>query len=345
MSEPPSGWNPPGEPAGWTSPTSAAPPMQGYGPAYGGQPGWYGSSPQPGIVPLRPLGLGELLDGAIKILRKYPRPTLGLSAAIAAVVTVLNVLIVVARGTVEEVVATGSANDVTAQFGTSLSTSGPGTLVRFLGGLVLTGALIAVVGRAVLGQPASLGEIWVAVRPRLWALLGLSLLTLLIVFAPVLIAILVTVLLVAGTGGAGAVLGFFLVMTGLVGSAYLYTRFALAPAALVLEKATVTGSLRRSTVLIRGAWWRTFWILVLTSIIGAIITGILGVPIGIAGVALGHTGSVGFQVVTQVASGLATVIVSPFTSGVRALLYVDRRMRAEGLDVSLAAAAAGAPPA
>ena len=47
--------------------------------------------PQPGVVPLRPLALGELLDGAIKIIRRYPRPTLGLSAAIAAVVTVLNV--------------------------------------------------------------------------------------------------------------------------------------------------------------------------------------------------------------------------------------------------------------
>ena len=47
-----------------------------------------------------------------------------------------------------------------------------------------------------------------------------------------------------------------------------------------------------------------------------------------------------FLLVT-VGSGLATFLVSPFTSGARALLYVDRRMRAEGLDLTLQAAARG----
>ena len=37
----------------------------------------------------------------------------------------------------------------------------------------------------------------------------------------------------------------------------------------------------------------------------------------------------------QVGAGLASVLVAPFSSGVMALLYVDRRMRAEGLDVAL----------
>ena len=46
-------------------------------------------------------------------------------------------------------------------------------------------------------------------------------------------------------------------------------------------------------------------------------------------------------VLTQIGGGVAQTVTSPFTSGVRALLYVDRRMRAEGLDVALAAAATG----
>ena len=40
------------------------------------------------------------------------------------------------------------------------------------------------------------------------------------------------------------------------------------------------------------------------------------------------------------AAGIAQALTAPFSSGVSALLYIDRRMRAEGLDVSLAAAAA-----
>jgi len=46
-----------------------------------------------------------------------------------------------------------------------------------------------------------------------------------------------------------------------------------------------------------------------------------------------------FALLTQVGGGIATFLVSPFSSGVRALLYVDRRMRAEGLDLTLQAAA------
>ena len=51
---------------------------------------------------------------------------------------------------------------------------------------------------------------------------------------------------------------------------------------------------------------------------------------------------------TLIASSLGSIVaatlVDPFTAGVRALLYVDRRMRAEGLDVALTAAAAHPSP-
>ena len=36
-------------------------------------------APKPGIVPLRPLGVGEILDGAFTSMRRYPKATLGLS--------------------------------------------------------------------------------------------------------------------------------------------------------------------------------------------------------------------------------------------------------------------------
>ncbi|MGB8652004.1 MAG: hypothetical protein WCD35_15230 [Mycobacteriales bacterium] len=369
MTEPPQGWSAPGgeqppPPDSAPSPAGYGPPPPGYGPpppGYGvpqsqqqppqqwtqgwGQQ-WYGGpppAPVPGVVPLRPLGLGELLDGAIKIIRRYPRPTLGLSAVIAVVVTVVNVLFVVLSG---PQVDTTSGTD--AQFNVAFgnaAASGPGSVVSYLAGLVLTGVLVVVVGKGVLGQATTTSEVWASVRPRIWALLGLSLLTGLLVALPAAVGILLGVLLGFAAGGIGIFLGILLGAIGVAGTVYLYTRLVLAPAALVLEHAGVTTALRRSGVLVRGAWWRTFWVLVLTSIITGVLSGVIALPVTLAALLIGGTGGVGFHIATQVAAGLVSVVVAPFASGVRALLYVDRRMRAEGLDVGLQAAAAASPTA
>src|SRR5215472_1635904 len=55
----------------------------GYGPSLppiGG--GWAAPAPMPGGVPLRPLGVGEILSGAFTLIRRNPVATLGLAAII-----------------------------------------------------------------------------------------------------------------------------------------------------------------------------------------------------------------------------------------------------------------------
>lgn len=328
-----SGWNLPDE--------RVEEPVVGYGPAPGQtltQPRW---TSVPRLVPLRPLGIGELLDGAFRIVREHPRQALGLAAAISAVVTLINVLLVVVVSNSPTVDGNGLP-DVGAELGNYLLTSGPGTVVAFLGGLVLTGALVSIVGKSVLGEPVEPSELWQTVRSRFAALLGVALLTGLVGFGPFLGAVLLTVLLTfAGSGGV--LIGVLVLLpAGAVASAYLYTRFALAPAVLVLEQAGIRQSLRRSTVLVTGAWWRTLWVLLLTVVIGVILGAILGLPLGLIATFLGDADSTGIRVAQQVLGGLGAVLISPFTAGVRALLYVDRRMRAEGLDIALAMTAAGA---
>jgi hypothetical protein len=334
MTEPPHGWSTPGPAPG--EPTGAGPEApSGYRP-------WTAA---PGVVPLRPLALGELLDGAIKIVRRSPRPTLGLSAAIAVVVTVLNVLFVLAfdGGT-----STTSGLDVSfsEQVSTGAGSAAPGGIVSYLAGLVLTGALVAVVGKAVLGRPAPTREVWDTVRPRLWALLGLSLLSGLIVVAPVAVGVGIAVVLGLAAGGAGVFVGVLLALGGAGLSAYLYVRLALAAPALVLEKAGVVTSLRRSGILVRGSWWRMFGILLITLVLTGMLTAIISLPISLVTLAVsgGKSEGTAFLVAQQVAAGLASVLVAPFAAGVRALLYVDRRMRAEGLDVALQAAASSPVP-
>lgn len=354
MTEPPAGWT---SPSGETSPPYGAPPP-GYGPpptdapaGYAGPPGgWYGGpppAPAPGVVPLRPLTVGELLDGAVKIIRRYPRPTLGLSAVVAAVTTLLNVvalLFVDLSGEVAALNDESASGDVTVNAGSSAA-SIPGALVGVPAGIFLTGVLVAVVGRAVLGREATLAEMWAEVRPRLWSLLGLALLTGLLIGAPLLLVGLLFALAFVAGAGDGALVGVgLLALPALGATAYLYGRLSLAPAVLVLERSGIRTALRRSGALVTGSWWRVFGILLLTQVIASLVTQVLVVPVAlIGGFTLLSDATTSdyalFLVISQVLGGVASWLVSPFTAGVRALLYVDRRMRAEALDLTLQAAA------
>jgi hypothetical protein len=210
--------------------------------------------------------------------------------------------------------------------------------------------VVVVVGKGVLGRPTTFGEVWSEVRGRLGALVGLALLTALLVVAPMLVGVVLAAVLSAA-GSAGAVLGVLLAIGGVAAGAYLYVRLALAAPVLLLEKASVRTSLSRSGVLVSRSWWRVCGLLLLAMLITRIVASVLGVPVQLVGSVLtgsdasGRTAAFVF-VAEVVASGIAATLVAPFSAGVRALLYVDRRMRAEGLDLTLQAAAApGAAPA
>lgn len=341
----------PEQPGGWASPGWGAPPQYGPpapGQPYGPPPGWGGpvpGAPRPGVVPLRPLGLGELLDGSVGVVRRYPRPTLGLSVVVALVSTALGllVLLLLPDGLLS---AASSSQDVTdAQLGGAV-VGGVGTvLVTGLAGIVLAGVITIVVGRAVLGQPMSTGEAWRALRPLLGRLIRLALVTGLLVVGAAAAGVLLAALSYAVAGAAGLVLGVPVGIAGFVAAAYLYIRLSLAAPVLVLEKVGVREALRRSGVLVSRSFWRVLGILLLAALIAAAVGQVLQVPFVVLGGGTGlFTGSaeVGLTalVVTQIGAGVAQTLTAPFSSGVRALLYVDRRMRAEGLDVALAAAAA-----
>ncbi len=382
MSEPgswnaPDGWGGPTQPPppGGQAPPSAygqpappygqpAPPYGQAAPPYGQQP--YGQQPypqqpwgyqalKPGVVPLRPLGLGELLDGAVAIVRRYPRPTLGLAAIIALVSTLVDIalLTVAFRPFLELDQAAIDAGDTDALLG-ALGPAAAGAVVTVvlavLGGTIMTGAITAVVGKAVLGEPLTFGETWKQVRGQLPRLLALAVLIVLLCSGLVVLCVAVGVGLIAVNGWLGLI-GVPLILASMAAALYLYYRLALAPCVMVLERAGILSSMRRSGVLVKGDWWRVFGILLLTGIIAAIVSQIVQAPFQILGTG-GFSGLVdpgdellGFRYLTLLAlgQGLAATLITPFSAGVLALLYVDRRMRAEGLDVALAAAAHARP--
>jgi hypothetical protein len=309
-------------------------------------------------VPLRPLGLGELLDGAVGVVRRYPRPTLGMSAGIAVLTAVVNLpfLLSLADGPLFDTrrLDQGDTSGLDAQVGGALAGLGIGSLVSFLAGIVLAGVVTAVVGRAVLGQPFTLGEAWRQVRPLLLRLVGLALIVLLLIGGSVAVVTAVVIGAVALAGPVTLVVGVPLVVLALVAVVWLYVRVSLAPCALVLERTGIRTSLRRSGVLVRGSWWRVLGVLLLAQLITGFVAQVLQTPFA------AHSFLSAFSseapslsrldiVLSSVGSALAMAVVSPFAAAVRALLYVDRRIRAEALDVSLTAAAgratAGSPSA
>src|SRR5690606_10270210 len=91
----------PAGPAGPSGPQWSGQPASGWGGQAGGwhtSPQWSGGgwgapqAPKPGVVPLRPLNLGELIDGAFTTIQRYPKIMLGMSAIVMTAVTLLSFL-------------------------------------------------------------------------------------------------------------------------------------------------------------------------------------------------------------------------------------------------------------
>jgi hypothetical protein len=318
------GWGPP-PPAqpGW-GPPPPPPGGQSWGPPPGmppGAPGWgqqaYATTgPKPGIIPLRPLGLGEILDGAFGVIREYPAVTIGLSAI---VVTLSQLLVFVMQ-------ASGAFGDRAVNgFGTpSVLTLAPlrilGSIVSATAMVVLAGMLTSVVGDAVLGRRTTVSETWAKVKPRFWTLL----------LAAVVVAVVQTI-------------GF---LACLLPGLFVWVVWSFITPAVVLERVGLRNAMSRSFRLAQPDFWRVLGIRLLAALIAFVIDAIIIVPVLVIAVRSGGfsftSGDLGVAQLALISAGgiVAATITTPFSAGVVALLYIDRRMRVEALDVTLAQAAA-----
>ncbi|WP_181809584.1 DUF7544 domain-containing protein, partial [Streptomyces shenzhenensis] len=321
-------------------------------------PGGPPPAAKPGVIPLRPLGTGEILDGAVSTMRTYWRTVLGISLTIAVVTEVAVILL---QGLVlNDTETTDALNDPSASLteisraagGVALS-SGAVLLITLVGTIIATALLTTVTSRAVLGRSVTIGEAWRDARPQVLRLFGLILLTGLIAVGVLLVGALpgIVVAIAGGPSGAIAALLVLGILAGVVVTVWLMVRFSLASPALMLEKQGITTSLGRSIKLVRGSWWRVFGIQFLASIIANIVSSLAVVPFTLIGAYAGGHGLTGFLENTNanhgwtflVISGIGSVIGSmltfPINAGVTVLLYIDQRIRREALDLELARAA------
>lgn len=349
---PPGQWSPPSAPG---SGPGAPPPA----PGWGGMPQGHGwghppTAAKPGVIPLRPLGVGEILDGAVSTMRTHWRTVLGISLTVSVIAQILVILVqryLLPEQKSVDPNATGAEalRQASESAQSQLINSGPATLIGMFATLVTTSVLTVVVSRSVLGRGVTLSEAWSEARPRILPLLGLTLLLSLMSAAIMGAGLLPGLLLAEGAGGLALTFLGFLASCAVV--LWLMIRFILAAPALMLERQPVLAALRRSAKLVRGTWWRTFGILALTYLLVLVLTLIIAIPFGVIAVSLDSNGlseflngsptdfGWPFLIVTGIGEVIVSTLVYPFTAGVMALLYIDQRIRREALDLELARAA------
>ncbi|KOX22320.1 hypothetical protein ADL05_04525 [Nocardiopsis sp. NRRL B-16309] len=352
-------WGVPGHaaPGGYGPPGQGLPPGAGHG----GVPGRPPQAPRPGVVPLRPMTVGDLLNGAFSLIRHNPKTFVGVSIIVMAIASIVSSIgfggyMSDYGRVVDQLMADPSAVDTDDPFPFStwsIVALYGGSLISYAGTIVLTGLLTCAIGLAVLGRKLSPSQAWAAAKPRLGAVAGLALLQLAIFFGLSVIVIglialgfvLGFALLSSGADAAGAVVMVVTVLIGLLGglvlAAWISVRIYFAMPIVVLERLSPTSALARSWRLTRGSWWRVLGILLLTMLLVGVVSQLLTTPFTLLSVvpAFVFPGEAWVPVAAGAVIYVGTVLISsfttPFTVGVSTLLYIDLRMRREGLDLKL----------
>lgn len=368
---PPTGYRPPGypgyPPVGYGPP--GYPPAPGYPPPYGapgypttgyGAPGYptpgYGAPPpaiKPGVVPLRPLTLSDIFNGAVAYIRANPKATLGLTTIVVVAAQILTLMLSLLPFAFTGEMAQAIASDEpTAEMVMSWAASGVGTTVAaLLSAILLSGLLTVVVGRAVFGAGITIGEAWQRFRPRLWALVGFTVLE--TIGAIVLIGVVVLIIVgvtVAGGGLVAFLVGAPLVLALIAALVYLGTMLTFAPAAIVLERRDIISSIKRSFALIKDDFWRVLGIRLLATLAANLVAGAVAIPFSLGGqITLIGSGSTNAAMLALVlfslGGAIGQIITGPFSAGVIVLQYTDRRIRSEAFDLVLQTGAAAGPAA
>jgi hypothetical protein len=312
-----------------------------------GQAPWGPPVHQPGVVPLRPLTLGDILGGALQTVRANPRATVGIAAVVTfgfMLIPILATLLLGIGGGMPSYDLAPEQSDAmdAGDIGLFVSSLVSGVFSA-LASIVVTGLIVRVVEQALVGAKITAGDAWQLSKGRLLPLLGLTLLVglgLTIVFAAP-IALGVGVGLLVDSTPLAVLFGILGGLLGVTGTVFLFTRYVLLAApALVLEGHGVFASFGRAAQLSRGQFWRLFGIYLLTNLITSFIGQVIAIPFAILGGVLLFVlpeswALAGMLLASNVSTVLIGALIGPFNAAVLALQYYDQRFRKEGLDIQL----------
>jgi membrane-anchored glycerophosphoryl diester phosphodiesterase (GDPDase) len=319
------------------------------------QPGWTPAA-RPGIIPLHPLTFGAVLGRSFQALRHNPKVLLGFALGVQSLVFILLIVGIAGVGWLSfsrlDTLTPGTDEWDAVTAGSVLVTALAGLVLGLLASalqVIVQAVVVGEVAHAVVAEKLTLGALWRQVRPSLWRLLGYTFLVLLAV-----------VLFVAAVGGvvfavgaaAGPVLAVVLTILVILGCIPLYlwlsTKLLLAPSAIILERASVRGAIARSWRLTRRRFWPILGVIVVISLLFGVIAQFVQIPFSLLSsgflTVFAPTGEPGAEavigfVVAILLGNIVVLLVQAVALVVQAtasvLLYVDCRMRHEGLDIDL----------
>ena len=289
---------------------------------------------------LRPLGFGEILDGAFALYRRHFRDLF-----LTALVPFLPLLLLSAVMLAVVVMAPSDAASLAVTLFTLVALA-----YNLIALTLVWTALAHLFSRAMLSGGVGWKEALRAGTSHLLAAWGAGILAFVLLSAVTTVGVFITVALTLALGlifsgpsilaGAAAPV---LVLLAFIPAALIGAGLMIFLPAIVTEGAGPISALRRSWDLMTGARWKglgLFWVgwlivLVPTLVLIGFFTLFFGV-----GVTLGIDGSEGSRAISQMLSQLAQPLVgavtTPFTVALVVLLYFDRRVRREGLDLELA---------
>ncbi len=321
-------------------------------------------APKKGIIPLHPLTFGMLLGRAFAALRHNPKVLFGFAVVIQLVATVVtaSVMGVVLFTTFSRLeTVSPSSPDFEAVLAGTIGINLIAGLGVGLASIAFTammqGVVAAEIGYAAVGVKATLRMLWRRMAPAFWRLAGFASLSVIALFG--VLAIVVTIIAAFVAGGAGGsveLIGVVVLVVVLLGlaaiplSVWLTTKLLLVPSILVLERARFRDAFVRSWRLTRGRFWVAFGVTFLISAIMGVAAQVVSIPATLLSSLLGSviapTGAedpsaiVGF-VLAFLAPQILLLVIQAITLVVQstgsALVYLDCRMRYEGLDQTLIA--------
>ena len=342
----------------WGAPQQPTQPQQQWGATPQPDAAWQGTQTQggtawtvaqPGIIPLRPLTVGELFNGAFQAVRVNPQTMFGFAFAIMAIVGLVEAFFASSStSSLTRALTSGDSQDLVSSLGSSMGsfvTSG----LSMLATAFLSGMLALTVWDAVLGRKSSPADAWHRFSPRFVPVLLATLLIGVIEFVAIMLVLLVFMIpffLVvvnaasarsydsasAGIGGAFAIL-FLMIVALIVVACFFTVKFAFTSSAVVLEGLGPVDAIKRSWSLSKGSFWRILGRIWLIGIVTGLISTVLGAVVGaILGVGANAADSVGMLVAfSAFLSALLSAVVIPVQSSFYTLMYLDERMRKENL--------------
>jgi hypothetical protein len=338
-------------------------------------------APKPGVIPLRPLNVGEIVNAIYTTIRYNFLSVYG-----PPLITGLGCLVLFGIfGAIEwspmHAFWVDASNNAGVPGWRPSDSELTDTVIAF-GGLFLLMLLsyfavyvaaglssVSTLRHAVVGRRVRLRQTASESLPSLWRLLGALLLLQLLCVVPFAVLIGLIALLAVATHGAPAVVLMAVLCYFAGAAAIIYVQVRLVPlsATVILEGKGPIEAIKRAWRLNEGAWWRSLGVTLLVWLLGMafqyFVNQVLSVffvgAVSLNGNGATDPGSPTYsrdQLITlmmlyavMVPIGLLlSLLTIPLIPMAHGLLYIDRRIRRESLDIQLAEEAgipfAGAAP-